>query len=203
VLHKALKSWARFRHPYKGKKWVSDKYWRYDEGKKSDFRPKGYDFGLFNHRNVKVDRHVKVIGEKSPFDGDWRYWSKRQGAYPGVSTEVATLLKKQRGRCSWCKAYFGEADLMEVDHIIPVEYGGGHEYTNKQLLHRHCHDTKSAQDRELYKDRPKVEKGKRRRWKKFSKSEKYTSHDDLDRLIRDAEEALENIRRFEEGSPGQ
>jgi RNA-directed DNA polymerase len=204
ILYQALWSWARFRHSsHKGKDWIARKYWRGDEGKKSLFKPKGYEYGLARHAEVKIKYHTKVKGEKSPFDGDWRYWSARRGAYPGVSTEVATLLKKQQGKCQWCKAYFGEEDLMEVDHIIPHEYGGGHEYANKQLLHRHCHDTKSAQDLELYKDRPKVEKGKRSRWKKFSRKEKYNSKDDLDRLIQEAEEALENSRRFLEGSQGQ
>lgn len=83
---------------------------------------------------------------------------------------------------------------MEGDHIIPYTYGGGHGYTNKQLLHRHCHDTKSAKDIELYKDCPKVEKGKKRRWKKFSKAENWESYDEI------LEDAFEAIRQFEQSS---
>lgn len=35
---------------------------------------------------------------------------------------------------------------MEVDHILPKSQGGNSHYDNLQLLHRHCHDTKTAND---------------------------------------------------------
>jgi RNA-directed DNA polymerase len=38
-------------------------------------------------------------------------------------------------------------DVMEIDHIIPKSKGGKDEYKNLQLLHRHCHDTKSTTDK--------------------------------------------------------
>jgi RNA-directed DNA polymerase len=38
---------------------------------------------------------------------------------------------------------------MELDHIIPKSQGGKDEYKNWQLLHRHCHDTKTARDGSL------------------------------------------------------
>jgi len=37
--------------------------------------------------------------------------------------------------------------LPEKDHIIPLATGGKDMVTNLQLLHRHCHDTKTAQER--------------------------------------------------------
>ncbi len=40
---------------------------------------------------------------------------------------------------------------MEMDHIIPLSRGGKDEYKNLQLLHRHCHDTKTALDSLLLK----------------------------------------------------
>jgi RNA-directed DNA polymerase len=39
---------------------------------------------------------------------------------------------------------------MEVDHIIPKEHGGKDAYYNWQLLHRHCHDKKTAEDRQWH-----------------------------------------------------
>lgn len=36
---------------------------------------------------------------------------------------------------------------MEVDHIIPRASGGKDAFHNWQLLHRHCHDRKTAEDR--------------------------------------------------------
>ncbi len=38
---------------------------------------------------------------------------------------------------------------MEVDHIIPLVLGGKDVTTNWQLLHRHCHDDKTAVDGSL------------------------------------------------------
>jgi 5-methylcytosine-specific restriction endonuclease McrA len=45
--------------------------------------------------------------------------------------------------------FFREDDVMEVDHRIPKSKGGKDSYDNWQLLHRHCHDTKTALDGSL------------------------------------------------------
>ncbi|RCJ20720.1 hypothetical protein A6S26_26145 [Nostoc sp. ATCC 43529] len=45
---------------------------------------------------------------------------------------------------------FKDGDKLEVDHIIPKAKGGKDTYSNFQLLHRHCHDTKTSQDRGMY-----------------------------------------------------
>jgi len=55
-------------------------------------------------------------------------------------------LKKQKGKCAHCGLFFREDDVIEADHIIPKFKGGKDEYKNLQLLHRHCHDTKTAND---------------------------------------------------------
>lgn len=86
-------------------------------------------------------------GSKSPYDGDYIYWASRMGKHPQISSRLASLLKKQKGKCEHCDLHFYEADLIEIDHIIPVNQGGKDEYTNLQALHRHCHDTKTNHDR--------------------------------------------------------
>jgi RNA-directed DNA polymerase len=45
--------------------------------------------------------------------------------------------------------FFKDGDSLEVDHIIPKSLGGKDMYENLQLLHRHCHDTKTASDGSL------------------------------------------------------
>ncbi len=35
---------------------------------------------------------------------------------------------------------------MELDHIVPMSRGGSWHVRNLQLLHTHCHDTKTALD---------------------------------------------------------
>ncbi|MFB2979380.1 HNH endonuclease [Microseira sp. BLCC-F43] len=56
------------------------------------------------------------------------------------------MLKQQKGKCLACGLHFLEWDVMEVDHKIPRAIGGKDEWNNLQLLHRHCHDEKTAQD---------------------------------------------------------
>ncbi|MFO7092648.1 HNH endonuclease, partial [Limnospira platensis] len=41
------------------------------------------------------------------------------------------------------------SDLIEIDHIVPRSQGGKDDYKNLQLLHRHCHDDKTALDEEM------------------------------------------------------
>ncbi len=104
------------------------------------------DCPLRLHRMTPIKRHVKVQGTKSPFDGDWIYWTKRQGNHPETPPKMAYLLKSQKGKCAQCGLYFKEGDQLEVDHCIPVSLGGTDFYVNLQLLHRHCHDQKTATD---------------------------------------------------------
>lgn len=68
------------------------------------------------------------------------------GNNPEMPKRVTTLLKRQKGKCAHCGLYFRESDVMEVDHRIPKSQGGKDSYDNWQLLHRHCHDTKTASD---------------------------------------------------------
>ena len=52
----------------------------------------------------------------------------------------------QRGMCAMCKKAFVNGDVMEIDHIIPKSKGGPDKYLNLQLLHRHCHISKTQKD---------------------------------------------------------
>ena len=129
------------RHPKKRGDWVSAKYWHLETGKWIFASKDGMT--LYQHSETRVRRHVKVRGDKSPYDGDWVYWSTRLGTHPEVSKRVATLLKRQKGRCAGCGLYFTtDGDLPEIDHITPKHLGGIDAYFNLQLLHRHCHDTR-------------------------------------------------------------
>jgi RNA-directed DNA polymerase len=146
ILFQQFRSWALRRHPHKGVKWVIRKYWRVDEGRGWVFQPRNSEARLFRHSDISIKRHVKVQGTRSPFNGDWIYWSTRLGQMPGVKRRVATLLKRQQGKCQWCGLHFRWDDLMEVDHIIPRNLGGKDAYYNLQLIHRHCHDVKTTSD---------------------------------------------------------
>jgi len=134
VLHSQLFHWAKRRHPKKGKRWVARKYWLLPN----------WTFGtkkglvLFKHTDMKITRHAKVQGNKSPYDGDWKYWASRQAYYPGVTPWLAMLLKRQKGKCAHCGTIFMPGDLIEVHH--EDRDTSNNKKSNLSALHRHCHD---------------------------------------------------------------
>lgn len=139
VLNKMLLSWAYRRHLRKSRKWVVRKYWDIDQGHGWTFIARKFNLRLYSHSEMPIVRHVKVQDTRSPFDGDWAYWSSRLGRYPDVLPAVAKLLKRQKGKCPWCGLFFKDDDVWNADHIVPKSQGGKDVYSNLQLLHRHCH----------------------------------------------------------------
>lgn len=148
LVYKRLVRWAKRRHNGKSWKWISSKYWHSQGSRNWVFSDIMDDesYTLKDHADKKILRHVKVKGTASPFDGNLKYWSTRKGHNPLIPTRVATLLKQQKGTCAKCGLYFRESDVLEVDHIIPRVKKGKDTYGNLQLLHRHCHHTKTAID---------------------------------------------------------
>jgi len=150
LIYQKLRAWAIYRHPNKDRHWISNKYWLINQGLGWVFASRktgnSTPMRLLMHSETPIVRHVKVQGNRSPFDGDWVYWSTRMGKHPEADKRVATLLRKQKGKCSHCGLYFKDGDLLEIDHKIPKSQGGKDTHNNYQLLHRHCHDNKTVQD---------------------------------------------------------
>jgi len=144
LVYRKLWRWAKRRHPNWSRTRVAHEYWRLETGRWDFASRKGKT--LYLHRETPIVRHVKVQGARSPYDGDWVYWAARLGRHPELPKRVATLLKRQSGKCAWCGLYFKVEDLPELDHVLPKTQGGKDCYANWQLLHRHCHDEKTAQD---------------------------------------------------------
>lgn len=96
--------------------------------------------------SLPLSEYVKVRSNASPYDQDQIYWAKRLSTNNTYNTRTTILLKSQKGKCKWCNTHFHHDEILEVDHIIPISLGGKDEYKNLQLLHRHCHDTKTSQD---------------------------------------------------------
>ncbi len=148
LTHKRIRRWADRRHPKKNKHWVSEKYWIKIGNDKWNFgcKIKEKSYALIKHPNIAIKRHAKVKGTKSPYDGDTIYWAKRKGTHPELKDSTAKMLKKQEGKCNWCKLPFQEGDVIEDDHITAKKAGGDNTLKNRQLLHKHCHDEKTRED---------------------------------------------------------
>lgn len=133
-----LLAWTRRRHATKSKDWRRQKYWC-----------AGWSFSdvtntLHKHTATAIKRHVKVAGNRSVFDGAWVYWATRMGRHPEIPKRIALLLKRQKGSCPYCGLYFRESDAWEQDHSVPKRRQGSDGLDNLQLLHKHCHDQKTA-----------------------------------------------------------
>jgi RNA-directed DNA polymerase len=130
-----LNKWAAYRHRKKAAGWRFYRYWRRVEGRIvfSDGRNV-----LMHHSDVKIQRHIKVRGNKSPYDGDWTYWAARLGREPTRPKRVVELLKRQQGRCAQCGLRFMVEDVMEIHHRDHDHRNN--RYKNLALLHGHCHD---------------------------------------------------------------
>jgi RNA-directed DNA polymerase len=140
-----LRAWSVRRRGRNNKGHAIRKYFR--NGRHGDWTFATADgLTLFRHADTEIKRHTLIQPGKSPYDGDWVYWSTRRGTDIEAPTRVAKLLKKQKGKCPHCGQYFTSSDLLEVDHIIPRSKGGKDDYNNLQLLHAHCHDIKSRYD---------------------------------------------------------
>ena len=103
---------------------------------------------LHTHSEIAITRHVKVQGNRSPYDGDWVYWSTRQGRHPMVSPRLATLLKRQRRALS---LIVGCSSNMTTGSrwIISMGIDEMSRYANLQALHGHCHDAKTREHKGL------------------------------------------------------
>ena len=82
------------------------------------------------------NKFVNVKGDKSPFDGDLIYWSKRKNLkYDGTT---ARLLKLQKFECGRCGLLFVSEERVHLHHK-----DGQHDNwkpSNLVVMHESCHD---------------------------------------------------------------
>ena len=156
LVFQKLRAWSRHRtgNWYQAQK----KYWKTIGSNNWVFATRKGDenpLRLLSHTEFGSSsiEYVKVKSDSSPYDGKLIYWSTRMGRNPDMPSRKASLLKRQKGVCSWCCLHFREGDLLETDHNIPRALGGKDEYKNLQLLHGHCHDDKTALDLEFIRNK--------------------------------------------------
>jgi len=145
LLYLKLRKWAKRRIRSRSK--ALKKFWKRVNDR--------WEFGneentLVMYRDIakgkSIHKYIKVLDKASPFDGNNRYWASRLGENLYISPSEAKILKKQGGKCTYCGLFFRPDDNIEKDHIIPISKGGNSKYDNLQLLHKHCHDIKTASD---------------------------------------------------------
>jgi RNA-directed DNA polymerase len=82
------------------------------------------------------NKHIKVKGNKSPFDGDTIYWSERNSKlYDGATSQA---LKRQDHTCGYCGLKTLSDEKVHLHHV-----DGNHNNWKKNNLlaiHESCHD---------------------------------------------------------------
>ncbi len=82
------------------------------------------------------NRHVKVKGDKSPYDGDLVYWSERNSKlYDGRTSK---LLKKQNHTCGHCGLKLTSQEKVHLHHID--DNHNNWKDKNLMVVHESCHD---------------------------------------------------------------
>ena len=82
------------------------------------------------------NNHINVTGNKSPFDGDLAYWTKRNSKlYDG---ETSKALKRQDHTCGYCGLKLLSDERVHLHHVD----GNHNNWKAKNLLaiHESCHD---------------------------------------------------------------
>jgi RNA-directed DNA polymerase len=149
TLYLMLRAWAKHRHGNKGKDWYHRRYWSRNAGGRKVFQPPSQQPQLFNHGSTPIRRHVMVKGNRSPYDGDWIYWSTRRGHSLDAPPRVAKLLRRQAGCCLECGLYFRDGDAMAVAYVNPFARRGKEAIHNLWLFHRHCQERRRAEIAQL------------------------------------------------------
>lgn len=134
-----LMAWVKRRHGRRDLKRLARHYWGVNNGWRFAVTDEtGQKRSLLSHQEFEIKRHIKVAGNRSPYDGDMVYWATRLGTHPEMNPRKAWLMKRQKGKCDYCKMYFREEDVLETHHR-----DGNHKNNSKNnlcLIHGHCHD---------------------------------------------------------------
>ena len=85
--------------------------------------------------NYSENKFANVKGDKSPFDGDINYWSKRNSVLYNGAT--ATALRNQSHSCGHCGLKFLDGEKVELHHIDGNH--GNWDALNLLATHRSCH----------------------------------------------------------------
>lgn len=131
-LHWLLRCWGRRRHPNKTGDWAFTRYW----SRETRWAFSVGKLTLYKHADTDIVRHVKVVGDRSLFDGETAYWAAR-AIQNSRSPRRARLRAKQENRCARCQGILYWNDPQEIHHVDRDRQNNS--LTNTKLVHRHCH----------------------------------------------------------------
>lgn len=85
-------------------------------------------------------RRNERLRERRAIDHAWRDLQNSNASARHVArrtAKVARLYEREGGICHLCDQLV-DRENAEIDHVVPVANGGGHEENNLALAHRFC-----------------------------------------------------------------
>ena len=74
--------WTKRRHRKQSLKKAVARYWHMERAQRRWIFGTKTGMDLLQYADTPIERHIKVEGTRTPFDGDWAYWAKRMGNIP-------------------------------------------------------------------------------------------------------------------------
>ena len=145
--------WAKKRHPNKGAKWITKKYFMAIGDRNWVFGAKNKDgklVTLVKASDTAIVRHVKIKGGANPFDPEWdAYFEDRIGRQMMTNTgnreKLVRHWREQDGNCQHCGEAITSQTRWTLQYIVPCSHGGPDNSSNRVLVHQSCHGLIHAQ----------------------------------------------------------
>ena len=162
VIYNLIRKWAFRRHKKSGRVYAMNKYF---PGTLTTWKKKEhYDKWVFkcldptdlNRKKELIlpkaawtnsTQFKKIKGNATPFNGDFKYWTKRSKTYGGFTETQTKLLIRQNYTCPLCKTKIAPYSNVHIDHIQGRKIQNAHTYQNLQLLHISCHISKTKMEK--------------------------------------------------------
>lgn len=150
LLYKALIRWAKRRHPKKGWRWVTAKYFSTNsKGEKrfccrvhTESETKFYQ--LVKASNIHYHGYIKIKADSNPYNPKEELYLEKREAQKWLEHETfgwkrISLFREQRGKCPVCGLLIKLEDNVDIHHLIRKTEGGPSADWNLMLLHQVCH----------------------------------------------------------------
>lgn len=141
-------SWAKRRHPLKGKRWIAEKYFMQHNNRKgrtwvfSAKRANGSIAKITFAADIPIRRHVKIKSEANPYDKDCElYFENRidRRMKEVLVKKLATIWRRQQGYCPICMEKITDDTGWNTHHIVEWHLTQDDSISNLVMLHPNCH----------------------------------------------------------------
>lgn len=137
ILYELLWSWAKRRHPHKGRWWVSTRYWHRIGNRNWVFSTE--DKELLRADHIPIVRHVKIRLDVNPyFDVEYFTERKFKQGMRRLSGRFKKIWQNQNGCCYHCGMPMEISEDREIFFKVPKSMGGKDEVSNMAYVHSSC-----------------------------------------------------------------